>query len=117
MVNIMKTLDFHAEPWGCTLGVGDGSGKLFVHGDYDSIKTVQKKLLELEELRVENAKLRAEANDAVEKISPKQYLVDTVNRQLQIKKKHLAKIYDGLSTGMIDIPEAGSDDYDKDAEF
>lgn len=25
----------------CTMGVGDGSGKLFVHGDYDSIKAAQ----------------------------------------------------------------------------
>lgn len=26
----------------CILGVGDGSGKLFVHGDYDSIKACQR---------------------------------------------------------------------------
>ena len=32
------------------LGVGEGSGQLFVHGDYDSIKAAQKLLLEAEEL-------------------------------------------------------------------
>ncbi len=34
-----------------TLGVGNGDGVSFVHGDYDSIKMCQKKLLEREELR------------------------------------------------------------------
>lgn len=34
-----------------TVGVGDGNGKLFVHGDCDSIKMVQSKLLELQKLR------------------------------------------------------------------
>jgi hypothetical protein len=30
----------------CTMGVGNGSGKLFVHGDYDSIKATQNIVLE-----------------------------------------------------------------------
>ena len=30
----------------CTMGVGDGAGKLFVHGDYDSIKAAQNIVLE-----------------------------------------------------------------------
>ncbi len=34
-----------------TLGVGEGSGELYVHGDYDSIKACQAKLLEHETLR------------------------------------------------------------------
>jgi hypothetical protein len=34
-----------------TMGVGSGGGKAFVTGDYDSIKVLQAKLLELEELR------------------------------------------------------------------
>lgn len=48
----------------CTIGIGDGSGKMFVHGDYDSIKHLQKILLdrasdkariaELEKLKVSN---------------------------------------------------------------
>lgn len=29
----------------CTIGVGDGTGKLFVHGDYESIKAVQNIIL------------------------------------------------------------------------
>ncbi len=35
----------------CTLGVGDGGGELYVHGDYDSIKACQKTILEAAELR------------------------------------------------------------------
>lgn len=34
-----------------TVGVGSGDGQLFVHGDYESVKAVQAKLLELESLR------------------------------------------------------------------
>lgn len=36
---------------GVTLGVGDGSGQLFVHGDYESIKACQKLILERDELK------------------------------------------------------------------
>lgn len=39
----------------CTLGVGDGTGKLFVHGDYDAIKACQAKMLELEALKKSHA--------------------------------------------------------------
>lgn len=34
-----------------TCGVGDGSGRLFVHGDYDSIKRVQSLIFDVEALR------------------------------------------------------------------
>ena len=34
-----------------SLGVGDGAGNLFVHGDYDSIKRVQELIFECEKLR------------------------------------------------------------------
>lgn len=37
--------------YSCTIGVGDGSGELYVHGDYESIKHLQDKLLELENFR------------------------------------------------------------------
>ena len=40
------------------MGVGDGGGNLFVEGDYDSITTLQEKLLELEELSKENKRLK-----------------------------------------------------------
>jgi len=40
------------------MGVGDGSGNLFVEGNYDSIITLQSKLLELEELRREVRRLK-----------------------------------------------------------
>jgi len=35
----------------CTIGVGDGSGRLFVHGDYDSIMAVRSIIIENEYLR------------------------------------------------------------------
>lgn len=35
----------------CTMGVGDGTGNLFVHGDYDSIKAAQRIVLERDRLR------------------------------------------------------------------
>lgn len=35
----------------CTLGVGEGSGRLFVHGDYESIKATQKIILERDALK------------------------------------------------------------------
>lgn len=38
-----------------TMGVGDGSGSLFVHGDYDSIRAAQRIVLENEELRAKMA--------------------------------------------------------------
>jgi len=40
------------------LGVGNGSGNLFVEGDYDSITRVQNMIFELEELRIENRDLK-----------------------------------------------------------
>lgn len=53
-----KPLDEHAiqqfcqdYPCGATLGVGDGAGKLFVHGNYEAIKRVQTMIFELEKLR------------------------------------------------------------------
>lgn len=44
-----------------TMGVGNGSGSLFVYGDYDSIKAAQKIVLEVEKLRAENEGLRKDA--------------------------------------------------------
>ena len=46
-----------------TMGVGSGGGNSFVHGDYDSIKVLQGKLLEMERLRSENERLKAERVD------------------------------------------------------
>lgn len=45
-----------------TCGVGDGSGQLFVHGDYDSIKQVQHLIFEVERLRKEVSVQRAGAD-------------------------------------------------------
>jgi len=44
----------------CTLGVGDGSGKLFVHGDYESIKAAQAIIFQAEEYAKRVAELEAE---------------------------------------------------------
>ncbi len=49
------------------LGVGDGTGNLFVEGDYESITVLQKKLLELEAVRRENRKLKKKL-DAIESL-------------------------------------------------
>lgn len=40
------------------MGVGDGTGNLFVYGDYESIKAAQRGIDEKHELRRENARLR-----------------------------------------------------------
>lgn len=41
-----------------SIGVGDGTGSLFVHGDYDSIKRVQALIFECEKLRKDAEKRR-----------------------------------------------------------
>jgi DNA repair exonuclease SbcCD ATPase subunit len=46
----------------CTLGVGSGDGKLFVHGDYDSIKAAQAIILERDALREQLDKTNQRAN-------------------------------------------------------
>ena len=43
-----------------TMGVGNGAGQLFVHGDYDSIKAAQEIILERDQLRHQLAKRDAE---------------------------------------------------------
>lgn len=45
----------------CAMGVGDGSGRLFVYGDYDSIKAAQRTVLRAEALQRERDEARAEA--------------------------------------------------------
>lgn len=44
---------------GMTLGVGDGSGQLFVHGDYDSIKAAQAIIFRAKRLAARVATLEA----------------------------------------------------------
>lgn len=44
-----------AAPGNTGMGVGDGSGRLFVHGDYDSIKAMQAIILERDALRAQLA--------------------------------------------------------------
>jgi hypothetical protein len=56
------------------MGIGNGGGNLFVKGDHDSITTLQHKLLELEELRRENAVLKEK--------------VDYLQNKLDIEKMH-----------------------------
>ena len=41
-----------------SLGVGDGNGNLFVHGDYESIKRVQALIFECEQLRKDAERYR-----------------------------------------------------------
>lgn len=49
-----------------TIGVGDGSGQLFVHGSHEAVKRVQAVILDAERLRAEVARLQAE----VARLSP-----------------------------------------------
>lgn len=44
------------------MGVGSGSGNLFVYGDYDSIKAAQKIVIERDQLRAELAAIKGEHN-------------------------------------------------------
>lgn len=44
-----------------TMGVGSGDGRLFVHGDYDSIKAAQAIVIERDQLKAENEALRKDA--------------------------------------------------------
>jgi hypothetical protein len=57
-----------------SLGVGSGRGNLFVHGDFDSIHEVQRKLLEREELRCEVERLREEIDRMNEEAENEAYL-------------------------------------------
>ena len=52
------------EQTSCTLGVGRGDGKLFVHGDYDSIKAAQAFIFRAEQAEARNRALV----EALEKI-------------------------------------------------
>jgi len=54
-----------ANTGGTMLGVGDGSGKLFVRGDYDSIKAVQAIIFENERLRAASTIGAAQTADQV----------------------------------------------------
>lgn len=49
-----------------TMGVGQGDGKLFVHGDYESIKAAQDIVLERDKLRKEVEEWRSFAEAQVE---------------------------------------------------
>lgn len=48
------------EKTGTTIGVGDGTGKLLVHGDYDSVKAVQKMIFRMEAAEAELARRDAQ---------------------------------------------------------
>lgn len=50
-LNVLMEVEDDSKDTNITIGVGDGTGQLFVHGNYESIKILQEKLLELEKLR------------------------------------------------------------------
>lgn len=54
---ILKELDAHhaRTPHECSVGVGDGTGDLFVYGKYEAVKRVQNMIFELEKLRDKEA--------------------------------------------------------------
>lgn len=41
----------------CMIGVGNGDGNHFVHGDYDTIKLLQDKLMDYERIKLEHSEL------------------------------------------------------------
>jgi len=51
-----------------TIGVGDDSGKLFVHGTYDSIHAVRTTIFELQKLRNENKLLNEKLGKQAEEL-------------------------------------------------
>lgn len=53
----------------CTIGVGDGTGSLFVHGSYEAIKRVQAIIHENERLRVKNDAAKTETADVGEPVA------------------------------------------------
>lgn len=70
LVNKIRSLDKELEAalakTSCIMGVGDGSGKLFVYGDHDSIKAVQYLILGLAETKNELEKSRSAHFNAIE---------------------------------------------------
>lgn len=112
----------------CTLGVGDGSGQLFVSGNYDSIKACQRLILERDQLRAElfisksklatvdaTAKMQANIQDiAIER--------DQLNTENQKLRECVAKLREVLTPhrclGFVDCnycQDLAQDDKDKDA--
>lgn len=61
-----------------TVGVGDGTGSLYVHGSYDAVKTVQTKLLKLESVRRQLAAKEAE----LERVRKQAYIHYTCEEDL-----------------------------------
>lgn len=76
----------------CSLGVGDGMGQHFVHGDYDSIKILQEKLIRIEKMYSKDDVLDMLAAYSV---CPSDYTVDETKRefphQFKGKREHAAK--------------------------
>ena len=70
------------------MGVGNGSGNLFVEGDYDSITVLQQKLLELEELR--KGSRAEELEDEIKELKKiiKQLNYDKTDLQSEISALH-----------------------------
>lgn len=50
-IQMLKADNERLRSKGMTIGVGGGTGELFVHGDYESVKACQAKLIELERAR------------------------------------------------------------------
>jgi len=71
----------HGVSAGATIGVGDGSGDMYVRGSYDAVKLLQGKLLELEQLR------SYKQADKVSESHTFKYLTIEMNRQIEKFKK------------------------------
>jgi chromosome segregation ATPase len=61
-----KYLEQHHQNMDVSVGVGDGTGQLFVYGNYESIKRVQGLIFELESLRVTKSQLERDVENLQE---------------------------------------------------
>ncbi len=57
LTELQAEVDKLREKCSVTMGVGSGTGNLFVHGDYDSIKAAQNTALECERLSAQSNRL------------------------------------------------------------
>jgi len=95
-----------------TLGVGDGAGQLFVHGDYDSIKACQAKLLRLEKLEAELAAVRNKALEDAAKVANMFALAAFERVKAGLKPEFRAsedtyrRVQEGMCRGIDEVAEA-----------
>ena len=81
-----------------TLGVGEGSGQLFVHGDYESIKACQRIIFEreafwkkLDAMEIERDEANESARQAIERIAGYIGMIEARDATIAAQSAALAK--------------------------